>query len=117
MGDKFYKFIEPSSNQRAYKEGDSWTEELCVSRKTFARAFDQIGIRYKSKTSFREAKDKFQGKPYASYYDRQTKQTVFLKNSEIDAQKVKCFEKSSESENPILENIPHSNIITNHKKK
>jgi hypothetical protein len=109
MGNKFYKFIEPSSNQRSYKEGDSWTEELCVSRKTFTRAFDKIGIRYKSKSSFRESQDKFQGKAYASYYDRQTKQTVFLKNTEIAPSTFKCVEKNSEIPNPVLEKNPLSN--------
>ncbi|MDP1974659.1 MAG: hypothetical protein Q8K37_01670 [Alphaproteobacteria bacterium] len=98
MGDKFYKFIEPSSNQRSYREGDSWTEELCVSRKTFTRAFDKIGTRHKSKTSFKESKDKFQGKLYASYYDRQTKQTVFLKNTEIVTSKFNWSEKSLKTE-------------------
>jgi hypothetical protein len=109
MGNKFYKFIEPSSNQRSYKEGDSWTEELCVSRKTFTRAFDKIGIRYKSKSSFRESQDKFQGKAYASYYDRQTKQTVFLKNTQISGSNFTGFEKDIESKNKIFENNPHSN--------
>ena len=78
----FYKFLEPS-NQKTYKEGDSWSEELGISRKTFTKAFDEIGIRYKSKTAFNEANDKFQGKSYASYYNRQTKQTIFLRNNEV----------------------------------
>ena len=117
MGNKFYKFIEPSSNQKSYKEGDSWTEELCISRKTFTRAFDKIGTRHKSKSSFRDAKDKFQGKPYASYYDRQTKKTVFLKNSEISLPKLKCIEKNFEPTNQILENISHSNLTSSSIKK
>lgn len=102
MGNKFYKFIEPSYNQRAYREGDSWTEELEISRKTFTRVFDEIGIRYKSKSAFKEAENKFQGKRYASYYDRQKKTTVFLKNTEVDPPTSNYFLKKESRKNTIL---------------
>ncbi|MGC8483843.1 MAG: hypothetical protein ACP5OE_09400, partial [Thermodesulfobium sp.] len=43
----FYKFVEPCSHP-LYREGDSWAEEIGFPRKIFARAFDLIGVRYKS---------------------------------------------------------------------
>ncbi len=75
----FYKFIEPCKHP-LYKAGDSWTEEIGYSRPVFNRAFDSIGMRYNSKTEFMNAKDKFQGMLYASYYDRKTNKTFFVRN-------------------------------------
>ena len=43
----FYKFVEPCDHP-LYREGDSWSEEVGLSRKVFNRAFDVIGVRYKS---------------------------------------------------------------------
>lgn len=81
----FYKFIEPCADP-LYREGDSWSEELGVSRKLFAKAFDIIGVRYSSKSSYLKAEDKFQGKLYASYHDRQTNRTYFVRNHEFTSQ-------------------------------
>lgn len=39
MNGPFYKFIEPSKNNPAYKEGDSWCEELGFSVKEFRTAY------------------------------------------------------------------------------
>ena len=75
----FYKFLEPCGHG-LYRVGDSWSEELGFSRKVFNRAFDLIGIRYKSKSEFKSAEDKFQGKLYASYHDRKTNRTYFVRN-------------------------------------
>lgn len=75
----FYKFIEPCKHP-LYRTGDSWAEEIGFSRKVFAKAFDLIGIRYKSKSAFQKASNKFQGKLYASYHDRKTNQTYFFRN-------------------------------------
>ena len=63
-----------------YKVGDSWTEELKISRKVFRRAFSFIGTHYKSKSAYLLQSDPFQGKLYASYYDRKTNRTYFLRN-------------------------------------
>jgi len=81
----FYKFIEPCSH-KLYKPGDSWTEELGCDRKTFAQSFKKIGVRYSSRTAYEQATDKFQGKLYASYYDRYTNQTFFIRNAELVTQ-------------------------------
>lgn len=75
----FYKFMEPCEHGH-YRQGDSWTEELCLSRKVFNKAFDLIGIRYKSKAAFEASQDKFQGKLYASYYDRRQNKTYYRRN-------------------------------------
>ncbi|MBA3285768.1 MAG: hypothetical protein H0U27_12015, partial [Nitrosopumilus sp.] len=80
--DGFYKFIEPCSH-RLYREGDSWTEQLGCDRKSFSSSFDKIATRYKSCRAYEKADDKFQGKMYASYYDRNTNQTYFIRNCEL----------------------------------
>ena len=60
--DKFYKFMTtPDVPTSDYKEGDSWEEELGISTDEFRIAFDNIGIRYKSKTEYVAAPIKFQG--------------------------------------------------------
>jgi len=78
----FYKFLEPCKHP-LYKQGDSWSEELGLSRRVFNSTFDAIGVRYKTKTEFMKAKDKFQGKLYASYHDRKKNQTFFVRNPEL----------------------------------
>lgn len=80
----FYKFLEqPATNHRAYKVGDSWTEELGISADEFRTAFDQIGIRYKSKKEYDAAEDKFQGKYYCSYTDKLARLTHYFRNHEV----------------------------------
>jgi len=80
---KFYKFIQPCEHYR-HRDGDSWSAELGISADTFARCFRKIGIAYKSLSLYRQAVQNntvFRGYAYASYYNRQTRQTFFLKNS------------------------------------
>lgn len=77
--DGFYKFVEPCGHP-LYREGDSWSEELGISRKLFTKAFDIIGVRYNSKSAFLKAEDPFRGKLYASYHDRRTNQTYYVRN-------------------------------------
>lgn len=86
----FYKFTEPpASKHKAYKLGDSWTEELAFSRREFSTAFEQIGVAYKSKKQFKEAKahgDVFQGRFYCSYFDRIARITWYYRNhAKVDA--------------------------------
>lgn len=80
--DGFYKFMEPSDHC-LYKPGQSWTEELFMSRLEFISAFEQVGIRYRSKSEFEKAENKFQGRYYASYLDRKTNLTHYLRNHAI----------------------------------
>ena len=78
----YYKFLMPSDHP-AYKVGDSWTEELGMSKDEFRTAFDKIGIRYKSKSEFDQAADKFQGKFYCSYVDRRSNLTYYFRNHDL----------------------------------
>ena len=78
----YYKFLMPSDHP-AYKIGDSWTEELGMSVDEFRTAFDKIGIRYKSKSEFDKAEDKFQGKFYCSYVDRRSNLTYYFRNHDL----------------------------------
>ena len=81
----FYKFLLPSDHP-AYKAGDSWTEELGMSKDEFRTAFDKIGIRYKSKSEFDKADDKFKGLFYCSYVDRRSNLTYYFRNHDaVDA--------------------------------
>lgn len=77
--DGFYKFMEPSEHP-LFKVGQSWTEELFISRLEFISAFEQVGIRYRSKSEYEKAPDKFQGRYYASYLDRKTNLTHYVRN-------------------------------------
>ncbi len=78
----FFKFLCPCDHT-LYRKGDSWTEELGISRQTFKRHFDRIGTRWESKSAFNKAEDPFLGKPYACYYDRKENITRYFKNSSI----------------------------------
>ena len=75
----FWKFFEPCPHP-LYRQGDSWEEEVGFSRKVFKRFFSLIGTHYASKSEFLKQGDPFQGKLYASYYDRKTNRTYFLRN-------------------------------------
>jgi hypothetical protein len=82
--------MEPCSH-RLYRRGDSWEEELGCERRCFARSFKKIGIKYKSRMEFDAAPDKFQGKMYASYYDRYTNRTFFIRNHTLADEFLKDF--------------------------
>ena len=91
----FYKFLMPSDHP-AYKIGDSWTEELGMTVDEFRTAFDKIGIRYKSKSEFDKAEDKFQGKFYCSYVDRRSNLTYYFRNHDlVDAALDKLLSKTN----------------------
>lgn len=101
----FYKFVEPC-NHPHYRDGDSWQEEIGFSRKIFAKAFDLVGVRYKSKSAFMKASDRFKGKLYASYHDRKTNQTYFVRNHGFASQFIKgLFNKKPETK---AQNLPQS---------
>jgi hypothetical protein len=86
----FYKFIEPCSH-RLYKKNDSWSEELGCDRKCFTRSWEKIAFRHKSRRAFNEAIDKFEGKLYASFYDRNRNQMFFIRNHEVANETLKEF--------------------------
>jgi len=80
--DGFYKFMEPCDHPDC-EEGKSWTEEIGCSAEEFLAAFDNIGVRYKSKSAFKEAADKFQERFNCSYYDRQERRTWYFRNHQL----------------------------------
>lgn len=107
-GQGFYKFLKPTPNNKLYKPGDSWTEELAFGVDEFRSAFDKIGIRYKSKADFENAPDKFQNKFYASYVDRIKRTTHYFRNDKLLDRKlnelIELETNSPEMENPISRN-------------
>ena len=96
MPNGFYKFIEPCEH-RLYKRFDSWSEELGCDRKCFTRAWERIAFRHKSRRAFEEAIDKFEGKLYASFYDRNRNQMFFIRNHELANETLKEFYKPKKS--------------------
>ena len=76
----FWKFFELCEHHHRYRQGDSWEEELGFSRKAFNRVYSLIGTHYKSKSAFDAQQDPFQGKLYASYYNRKTNLTHYFRN-------------------------------------
>ena len=101
---EFYKFLEPCE-QRAYKEGDSWCEELGISADEFRTAFDQIGVRYESKKKYNEAKragDIFGGKYYCSYTDKISRLTYYYRNHDVVNKAIDGLLKEEVVATPIL---------------
>lgn len=80
--DGFFKFLEACASPR-YKAGQGWCEEIGCSAEEFITAFEKIGVRYKSKTAFEAAGDKFGRLFYCSYFDRGTGLTHYLRNHEL----------------------------------
>lgn len=110
----FYKFLEPC-NHPLYKAGDSWSEELGISRRTFNTLFDSVGIRYNSKTAFKKAKDKFKGRLYASYHDRKNHKMFFIRNAELHQQTKKTSLKEPISNISSPKNISQEKSISREK--
>jgi len=86
--DGFYKFLEPSPNHVCYKASDSWTEEIGISKGEFRTAFDSIGYRHATKAAFLAAQDKFLGRMYASYIDKKTNLTHYVRNHALVDQRL-----------------------------
>lgn len=81
--DGFFKFLEPAPDHPNYRHGDSWCEELGISRAQFRTAFEAIGTIYRSKSEFDKSTDKFQGRFYCSFYDRRRQLTFYYRNHEL----------------------------------
>ena len=81
-GNGFYKFIEPCGH-RLYRDGDSWCEQLDTSGNTFRKYLKQICNSFQSKESFAMEDDPFNGRPYASYFDRIRKITFYFRNPQL----------------------------------
>ena len=95
--DGFFKFLEPCKHE-AYRNGDSWVEELGFSKDEFRTAFRKIGIVYKSKKDYNQAKDKFDGqKFFCSYHDKIKGLTWYLRNHNLADNTLNTFIKQGVS--------------------
>ncbi len=81
-GDGFYKFLAPCEHPW-YRKGDSWCEELKVTENTLRKYLKTLCASYSSKKSFGEKLDPFEGKPFASYFDRLRKITFYFQNPHL----------------------------------
>jgi hypothetical protein len=113
--DGFYKFMSPAIGDiRAYREGDSWTEEMGMSDTKIANALKPICTPYPSYTAYKnEAGDKFKGKFYCSYYHKPSHQTQYLRNHDITNAALKSL--SLEERSDIFRE-KHSSKLGNDKK-
>lgn len=90
-GQPFYKFLsKPNKENKFYKNGDSWSEELVFSEKEVRTAFSKLGISYVSKRSFEERinrdKSVFINENeeeffYCSYHDKIKGITFYYRNN------------------------------------
>lgn len=76
----FWKFQDIAPKHPWYKPGTSWAEELGFSVKEFRTAFDNIGVRYNSKSDWIAAGGEFKGKFYACYTDKREGTTWYFRN-------------------------------------
>lgn len=110
--DGFYKFLNPASGNPAYRAGDSWSEDLGISEAEFRTAFDKIGVRYADFSKFKAAgANAFQGKFYASYVDKRTNLTYYVRNHEFTDQKLfEVFAPSKATEMQAAAPMPHAQL-------
>lgn len=82
----FYKFTEPSPNNPAYRAGDSWCEELGLSKKEFLYMRPEVVTHYPSKDKWSKAckeNNQFKGLPFCSYINKQTRITYYFANLQV----------------------------------
>ena len=69
--------------------GSSWTEELNLTKYFVKKAFNEIGVHYKSREEYEQAKNKFQGKYYCSVYDASNHHRTFYYRNDKKFDKLK----------------------------
>jgi hypothetical protein len=113
--DGFYKFMSPAKGDNAaYREGDSWTEEMGMSNTKIANALKPICTHYPSFTAYKnEAGDKFKGRFYCSYYHKPSHQTHYLRDHDRTNAALKSL--SLEKRSPIFRE-KHSSKVRNGEK-
>ena len=106
----FWKFLEPNNSEN-YREGDSWTEELAMSKAEFKTAFSKVGIKYASQKEYEDAENKFikDGKEYlyCSYTNKLTHITWYERNdAKVERFWIDTFfvDRSTLKERPLLFN-------------
>ncbi len=75
--DGFYKFKEACKHP-LYKAGDSWSEDLKMTKRILDPILKRLITHHISKNSYRESKDKFAGKMFCSYTERNTNRTFYF---------------------------------------
>lgn len=104
----FHKFKQPCKRKPGlYRKGDSWGEELGMSRKVLDRVFDRLVTHYKTKSAYLEATDKFAGKIFCSYTNHKTNLTHYS----IDWEALSKFITTTSSTLPPLR--PSSSLEVN----
>ena len=79
--DGFYKFMEvPKGVSPAYQKGDSWVEEMGMSKDKINNGLKSICTQYKSFSDYKKETDKFKGRFYCSYYHKPSHQTFYFRN-------------------------------------
>ena len=82
----FYKFKQPCKKHKLYKVGQSWGEELGMSRKVLDPIMNRLVNHHLTKRSYLKETDKFKGKMFASYTNHKTNQTYyFMDKNAVDA--------------------------------
>lgn len=83
--DGFNKFLSASSKIYKHKDSVSWQEELNCSKEEFVAAFNQIGMRHRTRTRYQATLHPFynsdnEEKYYCSYHDNHTGLTWYFRN-------------------------------------
>ncbi len=88
--DGLYKFKDkPKEPHKAYKDGDSWAEEMGFSTLKIDNALKPICTHYGTFGKYKEQKgDKFQGNYYLSYYHKPSHLTYYLRNHDVVNEKL-----------------------------
>ena len=84
-GKPFYCFRTINEHPK-YRGGDAFHERLGVSESTLRRHLKGVCKKYNSYTVYLQAKDKFEGLPLLSYFDRVNRITYFLFNPDYEPQ-------------------------------
>lgn len=105
--DGFYKFKQACRKHPLYKKGDSWGEELGMSRKVLDPIFSRLVNHHSTKRDFLKQADKFKGKMFASYTNHKTNQTYYF----IDCEAVQSFLSSLSVSHPIQSPLPSSSDV------
>lgn len=81
MPNGFYKFKEACKHP-LYKKDQSWSESLNMTPRMFNPVFNMLVNHHKSKNDYRNSIDKFGGKMFCSYTERNTNKTYYFMDKE-----------------------------------
>jgi hypothetical protein len=78
----FYKFKQSCKKHPLYKKGDSWGEELGMSRKVLDPILSRLVNHHLTKSAYLKSTDRFAGKIFCSYTNHKTNQTHYSVDKE-----------------------------------